>query len=340
MNVVFNSNGAGPGQPTEALYINGVLAPQQPGDTQANPFPVGHQLGNLHDVNNWLGRSNWTVDQNFAGSFNEFRIYNHAMTPAEVASSDVLCGDISCGLSAVVSLTVNTVTGQVTMKNLLNFALTFDSYQLTSTGGALSTAGWTSIDGDTAPGTGWDKSGGSDSNQLTELYLPTAGYTMPANGEISIGNAFNPAVFGTGYNGDVTFRFGLSNGAFVDGTVIYVGVPGDFNADGVVDAADYTVWRDHLGRRHSRSRTKEAFLPASSMQPTISFGNRASACQDLVQSAPCRGAYPSRAKLSFCSRPLLASPVFNCGSAIGRMLWLSSRRFRNGNFSKQRLDSR
>jgi hypothetical protein len=241
VNVVFNSNGAGPGQPTEALYINGVLAPQQPGDTQANPFPVGHQLGNLHDVNNWLGRSNWTVDQNFAGSFSEFRIYNHAMTPAEVASSDILCGDISCGLSAVVSLTVNTVTGQVTMKNLLNFALTFDNYQLTSTGGALSIAGWTSIDGDTAPGTGWDKSGGSDSNQLTELYLPTVGYTLPVNGEISIGNAFNPAVFGTGYNGDVMFRFGLSNGAFVDGTVIYVGVPGDYDADGVVDAADYTV---------------------------------------------------------------------------------------------------
>ena len=29
------------------------------------------------------------------------------------------------------------------------------------------------------------------------------------------------------------------------------GVPGDYNSDGVVDAADYTVWRDHLGTSFS-----------------------------------------------------------------------------------------
>jgi hypothetical protein len=115
----------------------------------------------------------------------------------------------------------------------------------------LSTAGWTSIDGITAPGTGWDKSGGSNANQLTELYLPTAGYTLPANGEISIGNAFNPAIFGSGRSGDIVFGFGLSSGAFVTGRVDYIGtaepLAGDYNLDGVVDAADYTVWRDHLG---------------------------------------------------------------------------------------------
>jgi hypothetical protein len=25
-------------------------------------------------------------------------------------------------------------------------------------------------------------------------------------------------------------------------------VPGDYNGNGIVDAADYTVWRDHLGQ--------------------------------------------------------------------------------------------
>ncbi len=28
---------------------------------------------------------------------------------------------------------------------------------------------------------------------------------------------------------------------------IGAGVPGDYNQDGTVNAADYTVWRDHLG---------------------------------------------------------------------------------------------
>jgi hypothetical protein len=32
-----------------------------------------------------------------------------------------------------------------------------------------------------------------------------------------------------------------------DGTLLEVELPGDYNADDVVDAADYTLWRDNLG---------------------------------------------------------------------------------------------
>ena len=28
-------------------------------------------------------------------------------------------------------------------------------------------------------------------------------------------------------------------------------VPGDYNLNGVVDAADYVVWRDHLASNHA-----------------------------------------------------------------------------------------
>jgi hypothetical protein len=45
----------------------------------------------------------------------------------------------------------------------------------------------------------------------------------------------------------ITFKFGLSSGASIDGTVIYAGIAGDYNGNGIVDAADYTVWRAHLG---------------------------------------------------------------------------------------------
>jgi hypothetical protein len=35
---------------------------------------------------------------------------------------------------------------------------------------------------------------------------------------------------------------------YIDGVLTVVaGLPGDYNEDGLVDAADYTVWRDHLG---------------------------------------------------------------------------------------------
>ena len=42
------------------------------------------RLENLNDVNNWLGRSNWTFDQNLEGSYNEFRIYDQALTSSQV----------------------------------------------------------------------------------------------------------------------------------------------------------------------------------------------------------------------------------------------------------------
>lgn len=59
-------------------YENGVLM---------TSGPTTLKLSNLNDVNNWLGRSNWTVDGNFSGSFDEFRVYDGVMSAADVAKS-------------------------------------------------------------------------------------------------------------------------------------------------------------------------------------------------------------------------------------------------------------
>lgn len=48
---------------------------------------VGSNLGDLNDVNMWLGRSTWLGDANLDGTFDEFRIYDHALSGAEVAAS-------------------------------------------------------------------------------------------------------------------------------------------------------------------------------------------------------------------------------------------------------------
>jgi hypothetical protein len=42
------------------------------------------RMSAINDVNNWLGRSNYTGDLNFQGEFDEFRIYDHVLTEAEV----------------------------------------------------------------------------------------------------------------------------------------------------------------------------------------------------------------------------------------------------------------
>ena len=48
--------------------------------------------------------------------------------------------------------------------------------------------------------------------------------------------------------GQIAFRanfMGGASGVFLSNVVAHL--PGDYNGDGVVDAADYTVWRDGVG---------------------------------------------------------------------------------------------
>ena len=61
------------------LYLNGVEQP--------NKVPLSEPLGAIQDVNNWLGRSQFIADSRFGGSLLEFRIYDRALTAAELADS-------------------------------------------------------------------------------------------------------------------------------------------------------------------------------------------------------------------------------------------------------------
>ena len=77
--VVYNSTGGTGATPASiSVYVDG---------TQRATANTAIQLGNLNDVNNWLGRSNWTADANFAGSYAEFRIYDTALNAQEVFNS-------------------------------------------------------------------------------------------------------------------------------------------------------------------------------------------------------------------------------------------------------------
>jgi hypothetical protein len=62
------------------LYTNGVLVASGLASVALNT---------INDINNWLGRSQWGADPMLSGSYNEFRIYNEALDPLEVAASMV-----------------------------------------------------------------------------------------------------------------------------------------------------------------------------------------------------------------------------------------------------------
>jgi hypothetical protein len=60
------------------LFVNGVLA----GETQLNA-----PLSEIHDMQNWLGRSQYSNDPSLHGVFYEFRIYAAALSAAQIGAS-------------------------------------------------------------------------------------------------------------------------------------------------------------------------------------------------------------------------------------------------------------
>lgn len=66
------------GAQTMALYLDGALM---------NECPLTRPLSAIKDVNNWLGRSNYTDDAELDAEYDEFRIYGAALSAAEIADS-------------------------------------------------------------------------------------------------------------------------------------------------------------------------------------------------------------------------------------------------------------
>jgi hypothetical protein len=198
----------------------------------------------------YLGRSLWNSDGYFNGSIDEFRIYNHALTAMEIANN-YATGPVP--LPGLV-LNVNTFTGEVEIvnPNVSNFMT--DYYRISSPSGALSPTTWNSLDDQNVdatgpnPGQSWDETGTPSDYEVIESFLDGVAILTPG-GDRNLGQLFDPSVFGKRQNGDLVFEFAPAGRPLRRGTINYItppGLLGDYNDDGTVDAADYTVFRNRL----------------------------------------------------------------------------------------------
>lgn len=144
--------------------------------------------------------------------------------------------------------------GQVYIKNETSNPISFDSYRIASNSSSLNFAGWNSLAdqgidpymGGNDPGELWTEAGGANDAVLSESFLLSA-TTLAPDEELTLGSAFK-----VGGMQDLTFQYrDTVSGALPSVVPTYVtvaGVAGDYNSDGTVNAADYTIWRDHLNQ--------------------------------------------------------------------------------------------
>lgn len=148
------------------------------------------------------------------------------------------------------SLEVYTDTGEVFLVGGQTDQ-TIDRYEITSLSG-LASGSFDGLADDLGSGTdsvpnGWQPGGMLSSSSVSEFFLGTDGAgssLIGSSARYSLGNIYNGQQ-------DLLLEYHTAGGDIISAGAVYSlapdGTPGDFNGDGMVNIADYTVWRDNLG---------------------------------------------------------------------------------------------
>jgi hypothetical protein len=149
----------------------------------------------------------------------------------------------------LLTLEIDRSTGAATLKNLSPNEVSWDYMEIKSAGGSLDPAGWSSLDDQNADGANtWIEAGGSSATALVEASI-SGSHTLAPNQTLSLGNLYNESLNAQDIDLEIRRASGPSFRTF-DQNVTYVGtgppmgVMGDYNNNGVVDAADYVLWRN------------------------------------------------------------------------------------------------
>ena len=101
--------------------------------------------------------------------------------------------------------------------------------------------------GGDGPGETWDEGGNPSAFAFLEGFL-LGGSTLAPGASLSLGRAFDDEI----NVHDLAFRYRLASlSGVINGSVIYDNTPppqlhGDYTDDGIVDAADYVLWRENV----------------------------------------------------------------------------------------------
>lgn len=182
------------------------------------------------------------------GEIEQFLVFDGILNENDVALiEDYLGPDLP-------TVSVDTGTGQMFFDGGATNE-SFNAYEIVSPGGSLDGGSWVSTNLDardvdaigSGVGESWDTFS-STSSQLTESILLSSSTfdDIEAVSNGYLGDGYDTSVDAR----DLVFKYTLIDGITRTGVVEYIsspGVDGDYNGDGTVNLADYTVWRDSLG---------------------------------------------------------------------------------------------
>jgi hypothetical protein len=190
---------------------------------------------------------------NVVGSFpaGRFGLYSAWQGPTATFTDFDISDEFT--ISALTA-TVDRSTGSITINNPFSTPVDFDFYQFTSASDSLNDETWLSLSDQNFQPSGagdhqkWQEAGGSSPSAIAEVYLDGNSTLDATTASKTIGAAYNNLINGE----DLVFQYRLTTGQLRTGFVEYIGtppasLPGDFNMNGVVDAADYVVWRKSDG---------------------------------------------------------------------------------------------
>ncbi|MEM8865617.1 MAG: LamG-like jellyroll fold domain-containing protein [Planctomycetota bacterium] len=228
------------------VFVNGIELSGVP--TGGNPGGTFLNTGGGATTELFIGTTPiFDRSGDYIGLVDDFRIYDHALSDAEICA-------LGCGSGEPDSLVleVDPLTGAAAIRNPTDAAINFDYYEITSGQASIADASWIALEDQAnaefpsggGTGNGWERFGSGTAQRIAEARL-IGSSEVGVDDWVGLGPVLDPT---KPQDLEFTYRDG---DFFRTGEVEYVasnGVEGDYNRDGVVDILDYTLWRDNLNK--------------------------------------------------------------------------------------------
>lgn len=237
--VVYTSSNTG-----WKMYVDGVL--ENSGAVTSSPLAIG-----ANAVHIGVNRDSVGLEWGVNGTLDDMAVWDAPLTDSEVSNMYVkgLFGvGATTAFTDALSLDVNRTSGATSLKNTSGTAFEIDLYRVVSAGNSLQSSAWNSLDDQNVDAAVWTElaklDGKVSEGAFGESTSLAGGFSQP------LGNLYKSAVDAQ----DLILEYhlvGTPSALVIRGNVNYstgAGLVGDYNGNGKVDAADYTIWRDTLGR--------------------------------------------------------------------------------------------